>query len=196
MMRRRPSPLRRKIMLVVLSTTLGALLMSGAIVLLYELHSYRQAWVADLTSQAELVARASATALSFDDPKAAAENLSMLRLRPQVRAAAVYTADGRVFARSWTVTPGGSSEGRTATESTLSGSPISSGPGSMAVLLASMPCSSGVIPLGTLLMRTWVAVSPRSRAPGSTPSPRAASRRSPAPPAPPRATWPTHPRTG
>ncbi|MGE5866426.1 MAG: ATP-binding protein [Rhizobacter sp.] len=99
MMRRRPSPLRRKIMLVVLSTTLGALLMSGAIVLLYELHSYRQAWVDDLTSQAELVARASATALSFDDPKAAAENLSMLRLRPQVRAAAVYTADGRVFAR-------------------------------------------------------------------------------------------------
>ena len=108
MIRRRPSPLRRKIMLVVLSTTLGALLISGSIVLLYELHSYRQAWVDDLTSQAELVARASATALAFDDPKAAAENLSMLRLRPQVRAAAVYTADGRVFAAYPADPPAGS----------------------------------------------------------------------------------------
>ena len=52
----------------------------------------------DLTTQAELVANSSAAALTFDDAGAARENLALLRLRPQIEAAAVYAANGRLFA--------------------------------------------------------------------------------------------------
>ena len=40
--------------------------------------------LADLTTQADLLALASAPALAFDDPAAATENLSMMRVRPGV----------------------------------------------------------------------------------------------------------------
>jgi signal transduction histidine kinase len=38
------------------------------------------------------------SAIAFDDPKAARENLALLRLRPHVQAAAIYTARGDLFA--------------------------------------------------------------------------------------------------
>src|SRR6185436_11232022 len=54
--------------------------------------------VADMTTQAELLASTTAVTLEFDDSKAAFEVLAVLKFRPQVRAAAVYDARGRVFA--------------------------------------------------------------------------------------------------
>jgi signal transduction histidine kinase len=90
--------LRFKVSLVVLVITGMALLLSATALLIYELRSYRQAWVEDLSTQAELVARFSAPALSFDDSRVARENLQLLQVRPQVAAAAVYTVDGRLFA--------------------------------------------------------------------------------------------------
>ncbi|MEO7008706.1 MAG: ATP-binding protein, partial [Caldimonas sp.] len=96
-MRRRAS-LRQRITVVVMTTTFAALLMSATALLIYELRTYRSAWIADLTTQAELVANSSAAALTFDDAGAARENLALLRLRPQIEAAAVYAANGRLFA--------------------------------------------------------------------------------------------------
>ena len=90
--------IRRKMMVVVMTTTLVALLISAASLLVYELESYRSGWVDDLTTQADLVAKASAAALSFDDARVARENLALLRLRPQIEAAAIYRADDRLFA--------------------------------------------------------------------------------------------------
>jgi len=91
--------LRRKVTWVVLSTTLAALVISAAALLVYELLAYRAGWVQDLTTQADLVARSSAPALAFDDAKTAHDNLAPLRLRPQIEAAAVYRTDGRLFAQ-------------------------------------------------------------------------------------------------
>jgi signal transduction histidine kinase/ActR/RegA family two-component response regulator len=90
--------LRRRITLVVMTTTATALLLSACSLLIYELRSYRSAWIADLTTQADLIATSSAAALTFDDARAARENLGLLRLRPQIRAGAVYAANGRLFA--------------------------------------------------------------------------------------------------
>ena len=94
----RRASLRRRITVVVMTTTFAALLMSATALLIYELRSYRSAWIADLTTQAELVANSSAAALTFDDAGAARQNLALLRLRPQIEAAAVYAANGRLFA--------------------------------------------------------------------------------------------------
>ena len=96
MMRR--GSLRQRITLVVMTTTFAALLLSATALLIYELRSYRSNWAADLTTQAELVAQTSAAALTFDDARAARESLALLRLRPQIEAAAVYSADGKLFA--------------------------------------------------------------------------------------------------
>jgi signal transduction histidine kinase/ActR/RegA family two-component response regulator len=90
--------LRRRITLVVMTTTVTALLLSACSLLIYELRSYRSAWIADLTTQADLIATSSAAALTFDDAPAARETLGLLRLRPQIRAGAVYAANGRLFA--------------------------------------------------------------------------------------------------
>jgi signal transduction histidine kinase/ActR/RegA family two-component response regulator len=99
MERTQSQSLRRKVTWVVLSTTLAALVLSGSALLVYELLSFRAGWVQDLSTQADLIARSSAPALVFDDAKVANDNLAPLRLRPQIEAAAVYRADGRLFAQ-------------------------------------------------------------------------------------------------
>jgi signal transduction histidine kinase len=89
---------RKKLMLVVLATTLVALLLAGGAMVAYELRTYHATQVDDLFSQADLIGRASAPALAFDDPKAARENLSLLRVTPRISAAAIYTIKGAQFA--------------------------------------------------------------------------------------------------
>ncbi len=89
---------RKKLMLVVLATTFTALLLTGIAMVAYDLRTYEQTWVNDLATQADILGRASAPALLFDDPKAARENLALLRARPKISAAAIYTARGSLFA--------------------------------------------------------------------------------------------------
>ncbi|WKB52091.1 hybrid sensor histidine kinase/response regulator [Eleftheria terrae] len=90
--------MRQKMLLVVMATTFAALLLSATALLIYELRSFRAAWIEDLSTQADLISRSSAAALAFDDMRAASENLSLLRHRPQITAAAVYAPDGDLFA--------------------------------------------------------------------------------------------------
>jgi signal transduction histidine kinase len=89
---------RQKLMRVVLTTTLLALVLSGASMLIYELHDFEQTAVTDLMTQADILGRASAPALAFDDRSAAEENLSMLRVRPAITQAAIYSANAKLFA--------------------------------------------------------------------------------------------------
>jgi two-component system, sensor histidine kinase len=89
---------RRKLMLVVLATTFAALLVTAIAMLIYDLRTYQRSWVNDLVTQADLLGRASAPALAFDDPAAARENLALLRVRPKITAAAIYEPNGTLFA--------------------------------------------------------------------------------------------------
>lgn len=88
----------RKIMLLVLATTLTALLVSAIVSLLYDMRTYQKSLVNDLVTQADLLGRVSAPALEFADPKAAQENLAALRVRPMVTQAALYAPNGQLFA--------------------------------------------------------------------------------------------------
>jgi len=99
--------LRTKLLGVVLATTFVAVAVALTAMVGYDLHAYHRSWSDDMSAQAELLGRTSAAALTFDDAKAAGENLSLLRLRPQVRAGAIYGARGTLFA-SYVATPGGS----------------------------------------------------------------------------------------
>jgi two-component system, sensor histidine kinase len=90
--------IRRKFMLVVMATTLVALLLASIALVTYDLLTYKRTWVADLSTQADILGLASAPALSFQDPKTAEENLALLSVRPNVTAAAIYTTEGQLFA--------------------------------------------------------------------------------------------------
>ena len=90
--------IRKKLVAIVMSTTLAALLVSVGIVVAYDLRSYQAALLNDLSTQAVLVGHMTSAALAFDDPRLAKDNLALLSSRPSVRAAAIYDDTGALFA--------------------------------------------------------------------------------------------------
>jgi signal transduction histidine kinase/CheY-like chemotaxis protein len=90
--------IRKKLVAVVMSTTLAAVAVSVGTVIAYDLRGYQQALINDLSTQAELLGHMTSAALAFDDKRLAGENLALLRTRPLVRAAAIYDGDGQLFA--------------------------------------------------------------------------------------------------
>jgi signal transduction histidine kinase len=90
--------LRHKLFGVVLLTALAALVVALGALIAYDLRIYHRGIVSDMTTQADLLGRTTATALAFDDARVAAENLSVLRFRPAVNSAALYNARGGLFA--------------------------------------------------------------------------------------------------
>jgi methyl-accepting chemotaxis protein len=89
---------QQKLLGVVLLTTLVALVVAIGAILGYNLRAYHQNLVADMTTQADLLGHMTAPALTFDDKRLAQENLSLLQTRSKVRAAAIYNAQGALFA--------------------------------------------------------------------------------------------------
>jgi signal transduction histidine kinase/ActR/RegA family two-component response regulator len=89
---------RSKLILMAVSTTFVALFASSIAMLLYDLRTFKQYWVDELMTQADIIASVTAPALSFNDAKTAQQNLSVLRVRPQILAGAIYTAGGTRFA--------------------------------------------------------------------------------------------------
>ncbi|HEX3062338.1 MAG TPA: ATP-binding protein [Usitatibacter sp.] len=89
---------RGKAILLVLASTVSALALSALGLVLYDLRAYERQWTTDLTTQAEILARASAPALSFDDRATAAKDLALLKVRPFMLAGALYTRSGDLFA--------------------------------------------------------------------------------------------------
>ncbi|MES2126914.1 MAG: ATP-binding protein [Pseudomonadota bacterium] len=97
-MMRRLRSMRQKLVAVVMLTTLAALLVSILIIIAYDLRSFHRSLVNDLSTQSELLGHMTSAALTFDDVRLANENLALLRLRPSVRAGAIYNAGGALFA--------------------------------------------------------------------------------------------------
>jgi PAS domain S-box-containing protein len=89
---------RGKLMRVVLLTTSIALAVAGIAMLTHELTVYRQSWAADLSNEAAILALSTAPALAFDDQVVAERNVSALQARPRVKTAAIYAADGGLYA--------------------------------------------------------------------------------------------------
>jgi signal transduction histidine kinase len=96
---RRKVSVRRKLLLGVLAATGSALLITGAAVAYFDLRSFRETSLADLTAMGDILALASTPALEFDDPQTAAEYLDLLRAKPSITAAALYAPNGAVFAK-------------------------------------------------------------------------------------------------
>ncbi len=87
-----------KLRLAILGSTLGVLVLALGATIVYDLQTWHRGWIADVQSQAELLGHASADDLAAGDPRGAQEALAMLRLQPKMRSAAIYDAQGRLFA--------------------------------------------------------------------------------------------------
>src|SRR4051812_2157491 len=75
------------------------LLIAGVAIAFYNERSYRAQKVSEFLVQAQILASSVTAALTFDDDRTAQEYVSALRANPEVDAAAVYAADGTLFAR-------------------------------------------------------------------------------------------------
>jgi len=90
--------IRGKLLLLIVAVTFVALFVSAIALVVYEARTYRERWVQDLQTQAEILGVSSIAALAFDDRTAARENLELLRARPAILAAAIYDEHGELFA--------------------------------------------------------------------------------------------------
>lgn len=90
--------IRLKTMLVVLITTFFSLLVAGTAMMLNDWRLYREFVASELTTVADVVSRASGPALAFNDRRVANENLALLDAAASIKAAAIYTAKGDLFA--------------------------------------------------------------------------------------------------
>ena len=92
--------LSTKLRIAILGSTLMALVLALGATIVYDLQTWHRGWIADVRAQAELLGHASADDLAAGNPRGAQDALAMLRLQPKMRNAAVYDAQGRLFA-SW-----------------------------------------------------------------------------------------------
>jgi PAS domain S-box-containing protein len=93
------SPLNQKLMQGMLLVGATVLMLLVAAFGTYQFVSYRSAMVEQLTALGGVVASNSTAALAFDDQRDATEILSALQAEPQIVAAALFDADGELFAR-------------------------------------------------------------------------------------------------
>jgi signal transduction histidine kinase/ActR/RegA family two-component response regulator len=91
--------IRQKMTRVAMLASSLALVFAAAAFIVYDIVAFRTAVVRRLSTVAEILASNSASPLLFQDGESAATTLSALRAEEHVRAAAIYDAHGRLFAR-------------------------------------------------------------------------------------------------
>ncbi len=98
MRRFRDRPIRQKLTVALLSTSVAVLLLAAITFSAYEYVNFRDDVVRTLGTQGDVTAESSTALLTFGDEQAGNETLSVLRSDPHILAAALYRADGRLFA--------------------------------------------------------------------------------------------------
>src|SRR6266852_5963303 len=79
----------------------AALLIACAAFVAYDLITFREAMVHNLSIQAQMAGSNSVSPLMFNDPQAAENTMSALKAAPNVISAGIYTLDGHPFATYW-----------------------------------------------------------------------------------------------
>src|SRR5262249_56537276 len=90
--------IRQKLTRVAMMASSLALLFAAVAFVIYDVLAFRSAIVRRLATEAEIVAANSVSAIEFQDPDAARTTLAALEAESHVRAAAIYDAQGRLFA--------------------------------------------------------------------------------------------------
>lgn len=91
-------PIKRKLVLIILLTSLVTVLAASIAFVVQDLVTFRQSLVNDITSMAQVIGMNSSGALVFHDQRTAEKNLSALRAKTHIPFACIYDLDGMVFA--------------------------------------------------------------------------------------------------
>src|SRR3989475_9956353 len=75
-----------------------ALLLACAAFIAFDMITFRQAMLRNLSTQAQIIGSNSVSALLFNDPQSAENTLLPLKAAPNILSAQVYLPDGRPFA--------------------------------------------------------------------------------------------------
>jgi len=92
-------PIRRKVVLIAMASTVIGLFLAGLAFAGYERYRTRRSMARNLSSLATLVGERSRAALASGDARLAEEDLATLRVMPSVDQACIYAADGAILAR-------------------------------------------------------------------------------------------------
>ena len=98
MLRAGSRSVRGRLVRVMLATTLTALIVAGAALMYQDIRVYEGSVVDDVSTQAEILGRASSQALRIGDLDSGRRNLALLRAKPGIRAAALFDSRGTLFA--------------------------------------------------------------------------------------------------
>lgn len=91
--------IRQKVVSVIMLTSVSALVLMAAAWIIYEAVTYRSNLIERLNTSGSLLADASAAILVHGSPEEATQALAALKTDPEVAAAAVYDASGKLFAK-------------------------------------------------------------------------------------------------
>lgn len=94
----RDTPIKRKLVLVILLASGFALFLMGGALIAYEVVTFRRSLAANMSVLAEIVGSNSTASLAFSDSRTAKEILSALSAEHQLTAAAIYDKDNQLFA--------------------------------------------------------------------------------------------------
>src|SRR5882724_2359149 len=95
----RDTPIRRKLMTILLLTSGAVVALTCASFFAYEFLTFRQTNVRQLSMLGEVIASNSTAALAFDNQNDATEILSALKAERHVVAAALFDKSGKLFAK-------------------------------------------------------------------------------------------------
>ena len=95
----RDTPIRQKLMTMILVTSGVVLLLTCAAFIGYELLTYRRSAVQQLATLGEIIAAESTGAVAFDNPNDATEILAALKAERHIVAACLYDRQNRIFSR-------------------------------------------------------------------------------------------------
>ncbi|MCK5617559.1 HAMP domain-containing protein, partial [Candidatus Pacearchaeota archaeon] len=89
---------RSKLMLIILLVSSAVVLMAGIFFVVYQIITFKQQLVTDMSTYAEIIADNSVGAITFNDSKDAIEVLNSLQSKRSIMFACLYDAKGNVFA--------------------------------------------------------------------------------------------------
>ena len=92
------TPIRHKLMMIILLTTMAAVLLVFSVFFVHEFLTFRRATFQQLSTVGEVIAANSTAALAFDNQDDAKEILSALKAESHITAAALYDKTGKLFA--------------------------------------------------------------------------------------------------
>ena len=95
----RDTPIKRKLMLVILLTNGFVLLLMGSALITYELVTFRRSLATNMGVLADIIGANSTGAIAFQDKRSAQGILAALSAERQITNAAIYDQAGKIFAR-------------------------------------------------------------------------------------------------